>query len=254
MSSPNHTPQRAILLFTRSPQNEARHKPLSHRLTFDERVELYESFTRHVLRQAEATGYPVLVAADAPEYDFGRHASTVAAVLPQSGMTFGQRLTQAFADAFAQGYDEIVCVGNDCIELTVSSLQAAFAQLTESPLVLGAARDGGVYLIGMRRSVLDQALRVFASCHWQTGIALADLLDAARSFDITTRVLSPHADIDVVDDLIAAARRLPGLAFLKKFAGKVSSAPIFSPLISTPLRTSQVDRHRFQKSPPAAQL
>ena len=249
MPSAHHKTQRALLLFTRSPQSEARHKPLSARLTFAEHVELYESFTGHVLRQAQATGYPILVAADAPNYDFRRLADQVAAVLPQRGATFGQKLTHAIAEVFARGYDEIVCVGNDCLELTVSHLQAAFAQLAEAPLVLGAARDGGIYLIGMRRSVLEPALHALASCRWQASITLADLLHAARVCAIATRVLSRRADIDTIRDLIAASLHLPQLAFLQK-AASILAQPRFGPEFSFLLSPLHDDRLRYQKAPP----
>lgn len=239
------------MLFTRSPENEARQKPLSPRLTFGERVELYEAFTRHVLQQAEAAGYPVLIATDAPEYDFGRHAGNIAAVLPQRGESFGQKLSSAMAQAFALGFEEIVCVGNDCLELAAVDLQAAFAQLAASPLVLGAARDGGVYLIGMQRCAAAQTLRALALCQWQTGIARRDLLSAARRLGLAAVVLATREDIDSPAALIAASRRLPALPFLQKAAAQISGRIYFAfPLHSNSL-SRHYDRRRFQKSPPA---
>ncbi len=239
--------KRAILLFTRSPENEARHKPLA-RLSFAERVGLYESCTRHVLAQAHALDYPILVATDEPDYNFARYSQNVAAVFQQRGNSFGGKLSHALQAAFAQGYDEIVCVGNDCLELSSGDLRTAFARLAQQDLTLGAAEDGGVYLIGIRR----ESLRAVQECHWQTAIVLDDLLASARRYAIATGVLCKLGDVDTAEGLMRARRRLPELAFLRKYSRLLLFVP-------APSREALLHRHltchydplRFQKSPPA---
>ncbi|MEK7729609.1 MAG: DUF2064 domain-containing protein [candidate division KSB1 bacterium] len=245
-------PNRAILLFTRSPENEARLKPLSAKLSFAERVGLYESFTRHVLAQACALDYPILVATDEPEYNFARYSPNVATVFKQRGDSFGNKLAHAFQTAFAQGYDEIVCVGNDCLELSAADLNNAFAQLATQALVLGGANDGGVYLIGLRRESLGVALRAVHECHWQTAIVLSDLLASARQYGIATGILRTRGDLDTADEVMRAGNRLRHLAFLKRYSmllaracGAYVAARALLP------RTSHFDPLRFQKAPPA---
>lgn len=244
--------KRAILLFTRAPENEARHKPLSGRLSFAERVGLYESFMRHVLAQTSALDYPILVATDEPEYNFARHSPNVTAVFKQHGDSFGDKLSHALQFAFAQGYDEVVCVGNDCLELFADDLKRAFAQLATQALVLGAARDGGVYLIGMRRESLESARQALAYCHWQTRFVLAHLQRAAETLGLACATLAQREDVDTAEDLLRASRRLPALIFLRKFAHHIASP--FHPFAVTQNRTPVflcVDPLRFQKAPPA---
>jgi len=198
-----HSPKRAILLFTRSPENEARSKPLA-RLSFAERVGLYEEFTRHVLAQASALDYPILIATDEPDYNFARYSPKIAAVFHQRGSSFGDRLAHALQAAFAQGYDEVVCVGNDCLELSTNDLRAAFAQLEQNNLTLGAAEDGGVYLIGMRRESLPAVLRAVQECHWQTALVLSDLSASAHRHALATGVLDKRGDVDTAEELVRA--------------------------------------------------
>lgn len=251
--TPSHPKsKRAILLFTRSPENEARHKPLAHRLTFAERVGLYESFTRHVLAQAHALDIPILIATDEPEYDFARYSSNVAAVFPQRGSSFGDKLGHALQSAFAQGYEEILCVGNDCLELSTDDLRRAFAQLATRALVLGAAKDGGVYLIGMRRASLPQVLRAVQECHWQTAIVRADLLSSARRYAIATAVLCEHDDIDSTVALLHASQNLRDISFLRRYLAKLFLL-IAHPSAASPFLPNNFchDPLRFQKAPPA---
>lgn len=251
MSSSNQKSNRAILLFTRSPENEARSKPLAQ-LSFAERVGLYELCTRHVLTQASALGYPILVATDEPDYNFARYSPNVAAVFQQRGDSFGNRLAHALHAAFAQGYEEVVCVGNDCLELTAGDLHTAFAQLAQHALTLGAAEDGGVYLIGVQRVSLPAVLRAVQECHWQTAIVLKDLLASAQRYAISTTILRAQCDLDTVGDLIRARQALPNLLFLKRFFSSLLARRIlssFTEFVFTP--TSHYDRLRFQKAPPA---
>jgi glycosyltransferase A (GT-A) superfamily protein (DUF2064 family) len=246
------SPKRALLLFTRSPANEARRKPLAGELSFAERVGLYESFTRHVLAQTSALGYPILVATDEPEHNFARYSNNVAAVFQQRSSSFGAKLGDALQSAFAQGYDEVVCVGNDCLELSTDDLHRAFEQLATRSLVFGAARDGGVYLIGVRRESLPQVLRAVRECHWQTAVVLADLVASARRYAIATAVLREHGDIDSTAELLRANTRSNAPLFLRRYAARLLPQLAFSfaaPFL--PPNTFCRDPLRFQKAPPA---
>ncbi|HEU0078310.1 MAG TPA: TIGR04282 family arsenosugar biosynthesis glycosyltransferase, partial [Longimicrobiaceae bacterium] len=72
--------------------------------------------------------------------------------LPQAeGGDLGMRMRDAFARAFADGAECVVIVGSDLPELTAALLRRAFDALDAHPAVLGPARDGGYYLLGLRR-------------------------------------------------------------------------------------------------------
>lgn len=226
-------------------------KPLAQ-LSFAERVALYESFTRHVLAQTSALNYPILVATDKPEYDFARHSSNITAVFQQHGSSFGEKLAHALHAAFAQGYEEVVCVGNDCLELSTNDLRTAFAQLAQRELVLGAASDGGVYLIALRRESLSAVLRIMQECHWQTAIVRDELLASACRNDIATGVLAQHNDIDTAVELAHACQSLIALVFLRRFVSLLLLLRL-QPLVELSFvpRIRNCDPLRFQKAPPA---
>jgi glycosyltransferase A (GT-A) superfamily protein (DUF2064 family) len=111
----------------------------------------------------------------------------------QLGPDFGARLTHAIEDAQAQGYDAIVVVPQDAPAITARTIGQAFTALESRDLVLGPARDGGVYLIGVKGSIDGRFDRV----RWQTAGVLADLMASSAS----TALLEPLDEIDTRQDL-----------------------------------------------------
>ena len=244
--------KRAILLFTRAPQHEARSKPLAARLTFAERVGLYASCLRHTLAQADALEVPIIIATDVPEYNFAQFAGTVELVIAQRGRAFGEKLGEALRQTFAQGYDEVVCIGSDCVELSPADLRLAFAQIAQHDIVLGAAKDGGVYLIGLRREHAEQIYSLMHACHWQTAGVQRELLATARMNGLAVGLLRPCDEIDTFADLLRARALLRCVRFLKRYTGALEKC--FSSFFAQFLpraATLQCDPLRFQKAPPS---
>ena len=62
----------------------------------------------------------------------------------------GARMEQAFAEGFANGYQNIVIIGSDMLDLAQQDIEHAFSKLLTHDCVLGPADDGGYYLFGMK--------------------------------------------------------------------------------------------------------
>jgi rSAM/selenodomain-associated transferase 1 len=69
----------------------------------------------------------------------------------------GQRMGLAFDQAFQCGFEAIVIVGTDVPSITTAILKEAFEHLRHNDLVLGPARDGGYYLIGLKKASWPKA-------------------------------------------------------------------------------------------------
>jgi 2-phospho-L-lactate guanylyltransferase (CobY/MobA/RfbA family) len=162
---------RCVLLFSRSPRAEVHAK----------RLPGAEGLFR-ITRERLAEAVVALEGVDLVE-------------LPQRGRTFAERLGNAFDDARALGYREIVAVPGDVPGLGETHLRAAFEALGTADVVLGPCPDGGVYLIGSRGPVV----RLFDGVRWRTGFVLADLTARARN----ARVLAALSDLDENRDLAA---------------------------------------------------
>lgn len=148
--------QTAILFFSHRPEREWETKWYVQRdYTTNRRVA--DVLYRHTLRAAQASGLPVLVVND----------------VQQRGDEFGARLANAFADAFAAGYERVIAVGSDCPRLHEVDWQVVVAHLEGDAPVLGPTPDAdGAYLIGLSRALFDRD--AFAALPWQT----PDLLHA----------------------------------------------------------------------------
>lgn len=68
----------------------------------------------------------------------------------QRGSDLGERMEQAFRNAFEAGYSKIIIIGSDLYDLSQEELEQAFTALENSDFVLGPASDGGYYLLGMK--------------------------------------------------------------------------------------------------------
>jgi rSAM/selenodomain-associated transferase 1 len=76
---------------------------------------------------------------------------------PQGEGDLGQRLRGAFEQAFAGGARYVLVIGSDCPAITIEDIRAAWDALDTSDLVLGPARDGGYWLIGLTRACCKSA-------------------------------------------------------------------------------------------------
>ncbi len=109
----------------------------------------------------------------------------------------GERMVRAIAEAFQSGGERIILVGTDCPGLTDGLVRTAFASLVRNDLVLGPAKDGGYYLIGVRR-VIPQ---LFSEIPWGTSEVLEKTLRIADQMQLRVFLLEPLDDVDRPSDL-----------------------------------------------------
>jgi uncharacterized protein len=136
-------------------------------------------------------------AADASEIR-GRLAPFI--VVPQRGNGFADRLANAHADAAAVDGHPVLQIGMDTPQVTAELLADCGRRLADAPAVLGLARDGGWWALGVHTPALAERLRGVPMSQPDTG---ALTLNALRSNGIHVTLLEELADFDVVDDVEA---------------------------------------------------
>ncbi|MFZ5775117.1 MAG: TIGR04282 family arsenosugar biosynthesis glycosyltransferase [Thermodesulfobacteriota bacterium] len=124
----------------------------------------------------------------------------------QGAGDLGTRLGRAFAEAFASGASAVVAVGADCPALAGEHLAEAFLALRRHELVVGPAKDGGYYLLGLAKP----APALFRDIPWGGGEVLAVTLARAAALGLRWHGLEPLADVDRPEDLPAAFSSQPG--------------------------------------------
>jgi uncharacterized protein len=115
----------------------------------------------------------------------------------QTGSNLGERMYNAFSKGFQDGYETICIIGTDCLELTSKHIEDAFHQLQTNDVVIGPTRDGGYYLLGMKK--LHSIF--FHKKNWSSGTVRSDTLEDCKKLALKVAELILLRDVDTVDDL-----------------------------------------------------
>ena len=109
----------------------------------------------------------------------------------------GQRMYDAFLEAFGRGCRRVLLIGTDIPELSASHIDRAFEALNGRDLVLGPSRDGGYWLIGMR-----QAFNLFQGINWGERTVLDQTMALAKGKGLSLHLLETLSDIDTLEDFL----------------------------------------------------
>ena len=113
------------------------------------------------------------------------------------GRTLASGWTTPSAGVLAQGYAACVLTGSDLPLLGKAHFEAAFAALEGADLVIGPSRDGGYYLIGMKRP----CTAIFVNQHYGGATVYEQTCRAAERVGRTIQSTLPCEDVDTPGDL-----------------------------------------------------
>ena len=183
----------AIILFAHLPEFEARAKSMSAISSKKATQKISIALTQHFFTLAKQTS--------AETFLIDTHH--------QKGKTFGERITNAFVDVYAKGYENVICIGNDCPELNLSQLQNAILETEKGNIVLGPTRDGGAYLIGIPKKSFNKAH--FLNIKWQKRKTFKDLKNLYHSSIIELEIFT---DLNSANAISAANPKNTVIKFL----------------------------------------
>jgi rSAM/selenodomain-associated transferase 1 len=116
------------------------------------------------------------------------------ALLTQRGEGFGERLSHAAQDLLILGYDSLCLIASDSPTLPTRALVAAVEELSKpgERVVVGAADDGGYYLIGIKSA----RARLFEEIDWSTDRVCAQTIARAEECCLPVALLPAWYDVD----------------------------------------------------------
>lgn len=233
-----------LLIFAKYPRSGSVKTRLAPTLSYDDAALLYRAF----LLDAIATYgpldglEPVLYMAAGEDVEPMRVLLDELGLAPgmpiraQQGSTLGDRLENAFADAFAEGCDAAGAIGTDHPTLPVAFITRAFDAIAARDVVIGPSIDGGYYLIVMKAHHPE----LFRSMPYSTAELCRRTAEAARGLSLGTELLDAWYDVDDAGSLAAlwnhralvygsgyTAAELERLA--EPFAALVSAGPSDAP-------------------------
>jgi len=155
----------------------------------------------------------------------GRWGSSGLRVLPQRGAGLAERLGHALERAGGPA----LLIGMDTPQVTAGLLDQAMEALCAPGVdaVLGAARDGGYWAIGMR----DPCKEAFAGVPMSTAVTFAAQRRRLEDLGLRYAQLPALRDVDTIADARAVARANPhtrfagALRWLGQLEGPTASAP-----------------------------
>lgn len=212
------TTRDALVIMARVPSGGTGKSRLTRDLGGDH-LELRRALLLDTLDAARGVGHADLFVACEPADAVGEMralAADAARVFPQQGDTLGDRMRHAFDHVFAAGYSSVVVIGSDLPSLPSTHLAHALRALRDrtDAVVIGPARDGGYYLIGLRRA----CPALFTSIPWSTSGVLAATTSVAETCGLPVSFVSPWHDVDTVDDLRRVLRDPHGAARTRAWA------------------------------------
>ena len=196
----------ALIIFQKKPERGKVKTRLANTIGDEKAVEVYQYLLDHTHRQAALLKVPTFVffeKEEQPEYLLNNNYHSA---LQESG-NLGDKMKAAFRKVFEQGYRKIIIVGTDCLELDAEILNQAFYLLQSHEIVLGPAKDGGYYLLGMKKLYP----RLFENKNWSTSTVLSDTMNDIKTLALNVHLLKELTDVDIYQDLSEGLKDILGI-------------------------------------------
>ena len=184
----------ALIIFTRNPELGKCKTRLAKTIGDEAALHVYKHLLNHtakVAREVPAERY-VFYSENIIEDDIWD--SRFFKKQLQAGCDLGERMHNAFKYLFLKGFEKVVIIGSDLLDLDKHHIQDAFQKLNEFDVVLGPAKDGGYYLLGMKKNHPI----IFKNKSWGSSSVRKDTLHDLKEVDVF--LLETLNDIDTFED------------------------------------------------------
>ncbi|MBL4754195.1 MAG: TIGR04282 family arsenosugar biosynthesis glycosyltransferase [Flavobacteriales bacterium] len=195
---------RLLMVFVKNPDLGKVKTRLAATVGDEKALEVYKRLLAHTrdislsVKAKRAVYYHERIAEDDlwTHDDFQKHL--------QLGGSLGEKMLDAFKNAFEGEYQKVIIIGSDCIEINAEIINYAFNSLDTNDTVVGPAQDGGYYLLGMQK--LHPML--FCNKGWSKKDVLLDTVCDLKNEGLSFELLDTLSDVDVESDLQTAGLQL----------------------------------------------
>jgi uncharacterized protein len=205
--------KRCIIMLVKYPAKGYVKSRLAADLDDETASDLYRCFVGDLLHTLQQSSHPFKIFFFPPDTEdkVGQWLGKELAYEPQAGADLGERMKNAFAQMFREGFQQVLLIGSDSPDLPEILLDEAFRALADNDAVLGPSFDGGYYLIGFTaRTFLPSA---FTDIEWGTEKVFAQTMAVFESRPSRVHVLPPWRDVDRIEDLAALYQENRDTAF-----------------------------------------
>jgi uncharacterized protein len=191
-----------VLLFVRAPEKGMVKTRLARVLGEEAALEHYKDFVEKEMETLSEGNFDTAVCYCPPESKavVEKWLGVDRKLIPQSGKDLGERMADAFSNAFSMGYRKVLLIGSDLPDLPLAIICEAFEELDRADAVVGPALDGGYYLIGFCRGSYSK--NAFRDIPWGESSVFGKTLLRFGEESLRYHELPPWRDIDDYGDLL----------------------------------------------------
>ena len=188
-----------LLVFARAPRPGQVKTRLIPHIGAERAAAIYRALLSGTLQTALHAGFAATqlwLAGDRHPYFDNIASGAALEIYQQQGADLGDRMRQAFARALKR-YRAAILIGSDCPVLTASDLKQARHALQKNDIVLGPARDGGYYLIGLCKN----SSTLFKGITWGEASVLSETRARIKALGWQSSLLTERWDVDDLQSL-----------------------------------------------------
>lgn len=188
--------KQAVIIFVRNPQMGKVKTRLAATVGDDKALAIYKELLQHT---KEITAP---ITADKYVFYFNEISANdlwnVAGFFKrlQSNDELGKKMENAFSELFDKGYEKALIIGSDCLQLTTLIIEEAFILLNNNDAVIGPAKDGGYYLLGMKKLIG----LIFKNKQWSTDTVFDETINDLKAGNFSFVCLPMLTDVDTEED------------------------------------------------------
>ncbi|MCF6174765.1 MAG: TIGR04282 family arsenosugar biosynthesis glycosyltransferase [Victivallaceae bacterium] len=190
-----------ICLFAKPPLAGMTKSRLAKTIGSTAAAELSAAMLKDIITQCMAVMDTEIFIAYPPQStpdDFSTVHKTGLNYIVQQGNNLGERMANIFQTFLvAKQANKVIIIGSDCITTSTASITQALAKLTDFPVVIGPARDGGYVLVG--QSMFNPGM--FTNIDWGSGKVLDQTTVLLDSAQVKYYKMPSSFDIDHHEDL-----------------------------------------------------
>lgn len=190
-----------LIVFVRYPDPGKVKTRIARELGAEKAAEIYSLIAGSVIEEVSGSdNYGTVIYFDPPEKEdairkwLGRGDVSYE---PQSGVTVGERMSDAFDRVFSGGAEKAVLIGTDIPQITGEIVTEAFRLLEYEDAVIGPAQDGGYYLLGLKKP----APHLFSDIEWGSETVFEQTIGRIRKLNISYKSLDTLRDVDTAGDI-----------------------------------------------------
>ncbi len=184
-----------LIIFTRNPELGKCKTRLAATIGDQSALEIYQFLLQHTVHITKELNVTKEVHYSLKIRENDLWDSKVYSKRQQFGTDLGIRMEYAFEKGFESGFKNIIIIGSDMYDLQQIDLENAFRVLETHDFVIGPAKDGGYYLLGMK----SLHPTIFKNKTWGTETVLKNTLQDIQNEN--TKLLEERNDIDVYEDI-----------------------------------------------------